>query len=137
MNATVQERVCHLCSNEFLLPLPSKSYAQLLHDACNVISCACDLQKASCLGCVTNTKMLFDLWPRKSGGSPVISVPPLPQYICLDGSMRTWPARDRHDFTIRPSKRLYSCATDENVKGCKNILVSGRIIRKREWTVIG
>lgn len=87
--------------------------------------------------CVTNTKMLFDLWPRKSGGSPVISVPPLPQYICLDGSMRTWPARDRHDFTIRPSKRLYSCATDENVKGCKNILVSGRIIRKREWTVIG
>lgn len=31
----------------------------------------------------------------------------------------------------------YSCTSyDENVKGCKNILLTGRIIREPEWTVI-
>lgn len=69
-------------------------------------------------------------------GSPVISVPPLPQYICLDGSMRTWPLETGMTLQYDP-RNGYSCTTDENVKGCKNILVSGRIIRKREWTVIG
>lgn len=38
-------------------------------------------------------KVLFDLWParEKEPRSSVISEPPLPQYIYLDGSMRLQP----------------------------------------------
>lgn len=52
--------------------------------------------------------MLFDLWParEKEPRSSVISEPPLPQYIYLDGSMRLQPR-----MKVSTLQRVYK--TDE------------------------